>query len=315
MESEQRWKAVKAHVAKGDKAKDKAEQHYIAAGQHLAALKAQHDEEGGTWAQWEVKVKEKAGIGKSRASELMQIASGTKTVEQVRTEKAKSVRQLRARTSPLRSGENADEPGQSHAKARQLSSPLISGGNAPDPEVGAADMKKKFAALEAVEAAGGASESQEVAHKLDAQGAAAAAETRSAAEVAEEKAQRRAVRNLAHAAAVRAERDRREVALAGIASLFASLFADSSHRTRLRELKAASDRDDTAAAMRAIQDLRDELSDTARLAYLEWLETLIFDSNLHPGLDLLYEVVERICEVRQELYDEGGAGDETAAAA
>jgi hypothetical protein len=33
--SEQRWRAVKAHIAKGDKAKDKAEQHYIAAGQHL----------------------------------------------------------------------------------------------------------------------------------------------------------------------------------------------------------------------------------------------------------------------------------------
>jgi hypothetical protein len=110
LDAERRWKAVKAHVAKGDQAKDKAEQHYIAAGQHLAALKAQHDEDGGTWAQWEIKVKEKAGIAKSRASELMQIADGTKTVEQVRTEKAESVRQLRARTSPLRSGENADEP-------------------------------------------------------------------------------------------------------------------------------------------------------------------------------------------------------------
>ena len=32
-----------AHIAKGDKAADKAEQHYIAAGQHLKQLKAEHD--------------------------------------------------------------------------------------------------------------------------------------------------------------------------------------------------------------------------------------------------------------------------------
>jgi hypothetical protein len=30
---------IKAHIAKGDKAAEKAEQHYIAAGQHLATLK------------------------------------------------------------------------------------------------------------------------------------------------------------------------------------------------------------------------------------------------------------------------------------
>jgi hypothetical protein len=102
-DSEQRWRAVKAHIAKGDKARDKAEQHYIAAGQHLSSLKAEHT---GTWAEWEALVKERAGIGKSRASELMQIADGRKTVESVRAEKAESVRQLRKReSSPLRSGE------------------------------------------------------------------------------------------------------------------------------------------------------------------------------------------------------------------
>ena len=68
---------IKAHIAKGDKAKDKVEQHYIAAGQHLKTLKGQH---GGTWTEWEALLKEKIGIGKSRASELMQIADGRKTV-------------------------------------------------------------------------------------------------------------------------------------------------------------------------------------------------------------------------------------------
>jgi hypothetical protein len=104
---EQRWRAVKAHIAKGDKAKEKAEQHYIAAGQYLAELKAAHT---GTWAEWEAKVKEKAGIGKSRASELMQIADGRKTVTEVRAEQAEHMREHRAKQraiSPARAGETA----------------------------------------------------------------------------------------------------------------------------------------------------------------------------------------------------------------
>src|SRR6516162_11877494 len=99
---------IKAHIAKGDKAKDKAEQHYIAAGQHLKTLKASH---GGTWAEWEELLKTKIGIGKSRASELMRIADGTKTVEQVRADTAERTAKTRAlQSSPLRSGENADDP-------------------------------------------------------------------------------------------------------------------------------------------------------------------------------------------------------------
>jgi hypothetical protein len=100
---DQRWKHVKAHLAKGDKAKDKAEQHYISAGQYLKALKAEHK---GTWAEWETLVKEHAGIGKSRASELMQIAGGTRTVKQIRDTTTKKVRRIRARkSSPVRTGE------------------------------------------------------------------------------------------------------------------------------------------------------------------------------------------------------------------
>jgi hypothetical protein len=117
IDADQRWKAVRAHIAKGDRANEKAEQHFISAGQHLAALKAEHT---GTWAEWEVLVKEKAGIGKTRASELMQIADGTKTVEQVRE----------------RSNESS---GKSHAKARQIS-PLISGETEGDREAHPAEQ-------------------------------------------------------------------------------------------------------------------------------------------------------------------------------
>src|SRR5262249_17762566 len=63
------------------KAADKAEQHYIAAGQYLKTLKAEH---GGTWTEWERLLKAKVGIGKSRASELMMIADGRKTLADVR---------------------------------------------------------------------------------------------------------------------------------------------------------------------------------------------------------------------------------------
>src|SRR5690349_3374175 len=101
MNQAQLVQTIKVHIAKGDKAADKAEQHYIAAGQHLKTLKEQHK---GNWAEWEALLKERVGIGKSRASELMQIADGTKTLAQVRARTAESVRQVRAH-SPLRSGE------------------------------------------------------------------------------------------------------------------------------------------------------------------------------------------------------------------
>jgi hypothetical protein len=84
-------RTIKAHIAKVDKAKDKAKQHYIAAGQHLKTLKASH---GGSWAEWEELLKTKIGIGKSRASELMRIADGTKTVEQVRADTAERTAKL-----------------------------------------------------------------------------------------------------------------------------------------------------------------------------------------------------------------------------
>jgi hypothetical protein len=94
MTQQQLVEAIKAHISKGDKAAEKSEQHYIAAGQHLKTLKAEH---GGTWAEWESLLKTKIGIGKSRASELMQIADGRKTVDQTRAADAAKHKRLRAR--------------------------------------------------------------------------------------------------------------------------------------------------------------------------------------------------------------------------
>jgi hypothetical protein len=105
MKETQLVKTIKAHIAAGDKAAEKSNNHYIAAGQHLKTLKASH---GGTWAEWEALLRDKIGIGKSRASELMAIADGRKTVESARAATAYRVRRLRS--SPLRNGENAASP-------------------------------------------------------------------------------------------------------------------------------------------------------------------------------------------------------------
>jgi len=68
---------VKVLVEKGDKAAEKAEQFYKAAGIHIKEIKGQSED-------WEAIVREKCGIGRTRAFELMGIADGTTTVEEVR---------------------------------------------------------------------------------------------------------------------------------------------------------------------------------------------------------------------------------------
>jgi hypothetical protein len=76
-----------------------ADEHYKAAGIYLKELKAEHAD---TWAKWETLLKTRIGISTGRASELMQVADGRKTVEKLRADKAESVRQVRARASSLR---------------------------------------------------------------------------------------------------------------------------------------------------------------------------------------------------------------------
>jgi hypothetical protein len=119
---------IKAHIAKGDKAAEKAEQHYIAAGQHLKTLKAAHT---GTWDEWETLLKTEIGIGKSRASELMQISDGTKTLKRVRADTAKRTADAKARLKLSASG----------------------GESVDDPEASAEAMKTAFAADEVDQAA------------------------------------------------------------------------------------------------------------------------------------------------------------------
>jgi hypothetical protein len=86
-------RTIKVLVSKGDKAKEKAEQFYIAAGQHLTALKeaGAHKASGMTW---DAYVSERCKIGKSRAHELMLIADGRATNDEVKEQRR--VRQRKA---------------------------------------------------------------------------------------------------------------------------------------------------------------------------------------------------------------------------
>jgi hypothetical protein len=84
MHVEQLLKAIKAHIAKADHAKDKAEQHYTSAGQHLKTLKAQHDAHGGNWAEWSELLRSRCDLSTGRASELMQIADGRTSQQKIR---------------------------------------------------------------------------------------------------------------------------------------------------------------------------------------------------------------------------------------
>jgi hypothetical protein len=90
-------KTIKALVAKGDHATKKAEQFYTAAGKHLAELKQRCPDE------WLQHAKDKIGIGRSRAYELIAIGTGIRTVEQVRESTRQRVEDHRSR--PLRNGQ------------------------------------------------------------------------------------------------------------------------------------------------------------------------------------------------------------------
>jgi hypothetical protein len=100
-------KSIKAHIEKGDRAKDKSEQHYISAGRYLAILKQDHT---ASWAEWEEILRTRLKLSTGRASELMQLADGRKSLQEIRDGKAQSVAQLRARSSSLRSEEKNEEP-------------------------------------------------------------------------------------------------------------------------------------------------------------------------------------------------------------
>jgi hypothetical protein len=127
-------KVIKAHLAKG-------EQHFIAAGQYLKQLKS-----GLSQAEFLEIVREKIGIGKSRTYELLAIADGTKTVEQVRAGTAKRTADTKARLKlSASSGQNADEP---EALAEAKKAKFVLANFVPDHEDSFLDDEGNFAPVD-----------------------------------------------------------------------------------------------------------------------------------------------------------------------
>lgn len=113
MNEDQRWNRAKAHITKPTTI-------ISPPGLLLKELKAEHDGRGGSWIEWETKMKEKAGIHKSRASELMAIADGTKTAESVvadRRERQRKAKAIAKKKSSVDDGEN-NQPKSKPSKAQ-----------------------------------------------------------------------------------------------------------------------------------------------------------------------------------------------------
>jgi hypothetical protein len=99
-------RTIKELIAKGDRAKERSENFYISAGLHLRNLKENHATD---WAEWEEILRVRLHISTGRASELMQLADGRKSLQEIREEKAQSMARLRARISSPR-GEDIESP-------------------------------------------------------------------------------------------------------------------------------------------------------------------------------------------------------------
>lgn len=99
-------RAAKAHIEKSDQAKDRAEQHLISAAQHIKAIKGLTPDQA---AFLEI-VKLRIGIGKSRTYEILPLADGTKTVDEIRERGREKERRTRADAALVRhAGQTEDD--------------------------------------------------------------------------------------------------------------------------------------------------------------------------------------------------------------
>jgi hypothetical protein len=117
---------IKAHISAGDKAIDKAEDHYKAAGIHLKDAKGIVKRTAGlTWPAFLVS---QCGLQRSRADELIAIADGRKTLAEVRERDAAKKRNSRAMA---RTG-SPGRPGKSSEKDQENQSQPIADGRQDD---------------------------------------------------------------------------------------------------------------------------------------------------------------------------------------
>lgn len=106
---------IKAHIAAGDKASDKAAEHYKAAGIHLSEAKERVARTKGLT--WPAFLKKNCSIGSRRADELIAIGQERTSLVAVRAAKANSMRGVRERRSAPRGAQSADNLQQDQVRA------------------------------------------------------------------------------------------------------------------------------------------------------------------------------------------------------
>ena len=83
--------AINALTPKLAKAEARALQYQVAIGQHIAAIKAARPDD------WLEIVRDQCHLGRTRAHDLLSIADGTKTVEEINAGAAERMRKMRKR--------------------------------------------------------------------------------------------------------------------------------------------------------------------------------------------------------------------------
>jgi hypothetical protein len=114
---------IKAHIRAGDRAKEKAEQQYKAAGLYLIEARERVKADGKHWVGW---LRENVTIAPSRAYEIIAIADGSKTLEQLREDRRQQVRRSRARTKAKAIVSDTYQTGSPRADAEMLRARLLS---------------------------------------------------------------------------------------------------------------------------------------------------------------------------------------------
>jgi hypothetical protein len=92
-------KEIRVLVEKGDHAKEKSRQFYLAAGLHLKTLK----DHSTSTAAWVKLAKKECNLSRTRAFELLALAGGRTTIEKMRADTNK--RKIKHRARPFRNGQ------------------------------------------------------------------------------------------------------------------------------------------------------------------------------------------------------------------
>jgi hypothetical protein len=114
---------IKAHIAAGDKAFDKSEQHYKSAGIHLKEAKDKVSRRADLT--WQGFLFGQCGLKRSRADELIAIADGRKTLEEVRAgNRERDSRRRERQSSAVAHGKSSEKAQRDQSSPPDEDAPL-----------------------------------------------------------------------------------------------------------------------------------------------------------------------------------------------